>query len=415
MAEFFENMANDNYEIAQTLLDEYENNRDQLYTDLATIMGTALEDCLSPDFVTQMKNIGWGYSLMNTIPNITSPVGDHIILGKDELGQLYIDDNSKLQDFKYLDEMGQEQSASLEDRGAQVMYHGGMEFAAKKRNHTAVFGKGMQYYWDKLKQQYEAFKNAVGSGLSRQAGVSIVQSTDGDALKLTLAYVNGGRKVPIPVSTVHDAIRTTPQGLLHYMNAYNNVAIPVLRNGIRNFADKITTDFSKQKEEFTKEILQNGNPVGIGLAGKYPAVGGYLDAIQEKVNNLEYKNSFIQRSVTKGEKNPTTSYNKWRDDKIKMLKIARDLGWIPENGIVDANKESISIDSIFNTVDRDRMAIKPGNFIKLFNLLLSDLRLEGPSETITGWKEKFKNHVDKSYDSLKRHAKNKGISQMGFR
>ena len=405
-------------EILSEIEDAYKGNREAMAKELARIMESSLRASISNSLTDMNKNFGWGYALLNRVPHLKDVTGDDVLLGTSDLGVVRRFAGEEASDT-YASAEG-EQGYDLRVDAPVSDNFGGIDVERFKPQHQAAFAKGEKAFWNEETGEFDYYTPEFGSGLANQMGVVMVQATDASLLKLMMVAVNKDRKVPLPVRTVHDSIATTPRGYLHYSNAYNNVAIPQAKNSIKSYAKDLSKDYFKQRDEVFEEVLKEGVPVGIGSAGKFPAISSFFDNIQDKFfgkGAMDYRdNVFVKGNTPEAIAKGHAGFKEAQSRALKLLKEARALGYVPPFGQI-GDEPATSLDAMMDGDPKHRqyVAIKPSNFRKLVELIEArELRLIGPSDKVRGWVSDFEHNVDDGYDTLKLKTKGTGIGQMSF-
>ena len=362
--------------------------------DVASALSLGMEFTLNkviePSLVKILKSMGRGFAILDEVPTHTGVAGDPWSYSSVDVG--FIPDPNKPTD----------EQISMTDTGTEYItrtsgvkstsYGVGKDnkivdinTAIRQNNPSA--SKGTQFFWNKRTKEFDTFENPLGSSLARLMGVMPIQSTDGDLLKIMLIYVNGDKKIPLPVATVHDSLITNMDTMHIYRNAYNNIAIPRAVPEIAKFAKRLDNAYEDSKAKVFREV---GNKVvGIGANGDYPSMGAFFDEIYDKINDQGYAERYMKNYG---------GQVKW-EAKVKKDKAVLDeaskLGWV--YGV-------------------SNLAVRGNNFVKLFDLAESKLQLSGPNDKRASWVKGFSANVMNNYNSLRSHSlvKQHGIAQMSY-
>lgn len=301
--------------------------------------------------------------------------------------------------------------------------------------------RGTQYFWSRKKQQYDEFGNALGTMMSRQFAVLMIQALDGDLVKYTTLEANkdrvlgtGPKRNPWPVLFVHDSIIGTAGSSLIYDNVYNNVAIPAAIPKIAEMGKRIQNALHLMMSKEKAKVKERDEPVGIGAQGDYPSLGAVFDEIYERtiekgqpedyqgpVMPNDYKGFYLsvvraadkrkkakQKSLTpdkayhaaKEQESRTfapTPEGAWEKKKTQMqsfLKEAESLGWIYPGDMPEKARELLTI--------------PPENFARLMDLAAEYLGMDD----MKAWTDDHARRVNIAWDVLKRNTREHGIGQM---
>ena len=210
---------------------------------------------------------------------------------------------------------------------------------------------------DKGPRAFNSSPDIFGLQLQRQMAVLPIQSADGDALKLMMQFVNQGRKVPLPVSTTHDALSAPAHSFWLYQAAYNNVAMPQIMEHAKTWLQEMVKSFDAGKER-AFDIVDEQGEAGIGRksVGKnaFPAVADFFQEWHEKINN----DSYI-KDVLGG---PNEAH-KFIAEVNNMLSEAKKAGWAPR--AAPGVKETP--DDIHPQI-ADNLLVSPEQFKRLYQL-----------------------------------------------
>lgn len=282
---------------------------------------------------------------------------------------------------------------------------------------------GTKKYLNRLTMKYDAFDNPLGMSLSRQLGVLLVQSIDGDLVKWATIEVNKDRKIPRPVMWVHDSIISTGGHGLIYNNMYNNIAIPGIIPKLKPMARKVRDAIRANVEREIELTSTRGEPVGIGPEGEYPALGALFDDYAEKINeaNPRYKEIFIKMARTRSagrkvasdinkdfnqraglisNKSPESQWAEYRSRVDAILKEAEKAGWVDPGDFPAGDKKGHRF-----------LAVEPSQFKKLVKLGGTLLQMEGPTNRLDNWAENGERRVTNAEKVLHTHS-GPGIVQM---
>jgi len=154
----------------------------------------------------------------------------------------------------------------------------------------------------------------------------LTQMYDALVLKLTILAANKDKAVPVPIVTVHDAIKVNAKSYIRAWTAYNRVALPGLVNHKTfletqhemavNVLDTLTKDAQK--------VAQKTNGKGKVFIGTSPA---------SKFRSLPYLLDYVYKN--NNEPKPSDSNYRFRMEKYQrttaLLDKAASLGWIPND------------------------------------------------------------------------------------
>jgi len=256
---------------------------------------------------------------------------------------------------------------------------------------------GTVMHLNRATMKYDPFDNPYGMSLSRQLGVLLVQSLDGDLVKWATIETNKDRKIPRPVMWVHDSIISTGGHGLIYANMYNNIAIPAMIPKLKPMAKKIRDAIRGNVEREIELVKTRGEPVGIGAEGDYPALGALFDDYVGKINvaDPKYKDIFIKMEKTRQAsrkpsgninktfdqrtgiiegKSPEEKWIKYRREVDALLKEAEAAGWVDPGEFPQGDTKS-----------KRYLAVTPDNFAKLVKIAGRLLQMEGATNRLDNW------------------------------
>jgi len=384
---FLEDSQEYNAIFAENVLPNY-NSSTEAAQDLANALDTTLRKVIDPSFTRMLKKVGRMFAVINSIPILKGITGDDTVYSSVDLG--FIPD--QFRDVEGTGMTPEGQAYTTVDKGVQTNTYlapeGIVEVQAARRMYNASAAKPNQSFWNKAKNKFDLFENALGSALSRLLGVMPIQSTDADLLKLMMLDLNADRKIPLPVATVHDSLITTMDTMHLYRNTYNNVAIPQAIPEIKKFAKQLENAYIKAKDEVFRRTA-GASDVGIGTKGDFPALGAFFDDLNKKTNHSpEYETYIKNRS-----KDPIKS---WEDLKAK------------NNQLLDKAKKAGWIDGIPN------LTVSGSQFRDLFNMIESYQQLGGAENMFKIFANEFEGKVDQGFKALRTNNNviKYGIAQM---
>lgn len=372
MTDFLDEMSESNNQAYNDLLSQYNEAKktdEDMLKDLTRIMGNSLKVTVSPGFTNTNKKLGLGFSWLDYTPTIRGAANDDYEFGQRFLGvQNLGEDLNKLEQLLYSDDEGNQQLGMAVERQPSAFAFGESGNVIRElgfsKSTRAI--KPVTYFYDRKKQQYQEYKQFVGQGFSNQLGVMPIQCMDGDLLKLMILHANIGRETPLYVDTVHDAIRTTAGSRIHYINAYNNIAIPQITKWMETYRQQMVESYFDARKQTIENVKNKNIPVMIGLNGKHAAVGAFIDAQYDKFygpNADDYKERMVAEY---GEK----AYLRSKERNEVFIRDAKKLGWIPKTNIITSEKtKHVITDPETINRFRDNMAVTPNNFEKLIELL----------------------------------------------
>jgi hypothetical protein len=227
-----------------------------------------------------------------------------------------------------------------------------MDPSASKKNET---------YFNRGTNTFHTSDNYFGTALERQNAVLPIQHADAAAVILTMLNLNSKRikngDAPRPVLFNHDAINAPGSSALFYNNTYNNVAIPQMMRDIPKFGMELWNSIQQSRSKVLAEVHDNGQPVGIGSSGEYPALGAYFDEIYHRIQ--DGGSNYFRYFKRKGwdiENNPQAKgvdpelrnkirmdWDKYKAEREGILKQARQNGWTDDHVIDESNRQYLAV------------------------------------------------------------------------
>jgi len=272
---------------------------------------------------------------------------------------------------------------------------GNVEVPSENVAYNPSQAKPTQLFYNREKQRYDAFNNALGTSQARMMVVMPIQSMDGDTVKWTTLFVNKDKKLPEPVLWVHDSIISTPGSSLLYRNAYNNVAIPNAIPQIAKMGKKFEGIVREARRREVERLKAAGRAVGIGTDGQYPALGAYFDELLDKATSESYKKIYLERKHNSPEK-----YDAMVKHTEKLLKEAEDNGWV-RPGQMPADQQR-------------SLAVTPKQFENLVDIVGDHLEISGPEDKLSSWANDFAGRVNRTAQILLSASRRGGINQMSY-
>lgn len=368
-----------------------------LITDIVSkSLETTLRKVVQSHYTQVLKGFGRVTSMMNTSVIIPGPTGDHWILTPTGITPVVGTGDSVVWNHKLAN--GKSVPIKTPNYVTRTFQSDGedMNIMEMNRGLSPTASKERQYFFNRSKQAYDIFDNALGTSQQRYMVVMPIQSLDGDLVKMTTLNVNKGRtnKAPVPVLWVHDSIISSAGGSLIYRNAYNNISIPSSIDYISKFP-KLLDEYLDKSYKKVMEKVSKQDYVGIGEMGEYPALGAYFDELYDRtIPGGGYETYY------------TTSYgaSKWKKklaDMIDVLEEARKFGWMPQDAFNDRN--------MFK-----QLAVKSSDFKRLIDLARNEYNLGDNKNQLKDWAIKAPREVKETFEQLVRSAGVNGIGQMTY-
>lgn len=261
--------------------------------------------------------------------------------------------------------------------------------------------KPTQFFYNSRTQKYDEFNNPLGTGQMRRGLVMIVQSLDGDLVKIATLELNKDRKVPLPVMWVHDSIISTPFGSMAYRNAYNNIAIPKAVPYIKSVGKKLHAAWKEGQQKAIAKA-RSMEAVGIGEEGDFPSLGALFDEKWQGVQpNSSYRDKFDNDAKWEAYQKRTNA----------ILEEAHKHGWRSPGEL----KNQVGAEgTIAGERRREHLAVTPAQFEKLLGLAGEILGTQGPKSGIAGWADGFGHKANETFKELLKtsSARSYGIMQM---
>ena len=367
--------------------------------------GTAVEAVLRTIIdsasTNMLKNIGRHSALTNTVLKIPGPTGDTLFFTPVGIVPQYLGDSDtevwKAPDGTLRKTRSLKTTTMAQKDGPNV------EFPEEVKELDPSATRGRQYFWNTKKKMYDSYDNPLGSQQQRLGPVMLIQSLDGDLVKMTTLFANRGRSVPTPAMWVHDSIISSPSGALLYRNMYNNVSIPAAVPYMKDAANRMTQAWEEGKQEAFRKT-EPMEAVGIGAEGEYPSLGAYFDEQWDRVrDDSPYKEVFLKRAHNDGAK--WGEYQKRINGKLAE---ARGAGWRgpgdigPSTGFAGTSSENDR---------RAQLAVTPKQFRTLVDIASDMLSLSGPKGKLSAWQRNFPGKVE---DNFKQLQSNDAIKKYGF-
>lgn len=374
-------------------------------SDAAVKLNNALEGALlrvvDSSFVKQLGSIGTMFAIMDTVPHHKGIGGDTIQYSSVTVGYIY---NSFKDEIGHVSDPEGNYAYKIKGKETSEFLAGNKmyELTSGRSQLTPTAGKGIMQYYDKRSNIWQTFQNPLGSKLRRLMAVMPVQSTDADLLKIMLAMVNEGQKIPLPVATVHDSL-ITPMDTMHiYRNAYNNIAIPMAIPEIKQFAKRLEKAYKNAKEDLLEKI-KGETYIGIGAEGDYPAMGSFLDNIKDSIESTTFEEMIKRKQLARinalspeakrKAKSPETAWNDYKSRANKLLQDALKQGWK------------------YNT---RYLAVNENQFKELLSLIEYYNRMDGAEDKFSQFVKDFERKVENTWKDLRNNSfiRKFGIAQM---
>ena len=271
--------------------------------------------------------------------------------------------------------------------------------------------KGTAWYLNADKTAWVKHTNPAGSKQKRQAGVNWVHGLDAAGIELMYLAVNavamtqgvklkgveGEQKLAaMPAYTVHDAVCTTPAGMLHYHNAYNNIAIPQIINWMRDsFAPQIAGKLLETRNNF-KDTLEKKGGTTIGMLGDNANISSELDTLWLKFwpegssNAKDYQEYFISSRTSRPEdmknrdtQNAHSRYKSYKEQAQATIETAIKHGYKTPGSHLSTPLSHFPSDTTFKiesllvdgseSSNRDAYHVGKEDALALFDLVAKDI------------------------------------------
>jgi len=379
-----------------------------------------------------MKIIGRAFALLNSPMFVKGPTGDTYSVSP--VGMAMINKSSRGKAIQTVRVGDQEVYLKTPDWTSHTMVNPKTgeeaEIASQALQYLPIFSQGVKKYYNPATQKFDEFNNPMGISLSRQAVVLLIQALDGDLVKWSTIEANKGLKIPRPVMWVHDSIISTPGQSLIYTNIYNNVAIPGAVKEIAKLGGRIKEALDNTRKKTIANVLERGEPVGIGSSGEFASIGAIFDEFANKIdpNSPSYKARkiasweamFAKEDASKSPKknSPRSIFDqavanqsrktaaqraeerwaKFVHEKQQILDEARKIGWVPQGGLSEKTRPYI--------------AVAAKDFSKALQLAEELNGSAGPSSGLNSFFANFAKNVNEGGKTLMNANKPGRIAQM---
>ena len=407
----------------QVLLNKYDGDIDGLRRDVTNIVKIGLENTIEGRLPRAMKKIGRMFGVLNVPFTITGSNGDTWVMAPVEMRDVVKQRKANDVDFG-IDEIEYEEAQlRLLDPASGMLETARTQRVGEQRLSPTHIKKA--HYWDKLSNSWQEAQNYAGSSQSRQAAVLPIQNSDAALIANMLAHVNldrmtegtvlkGVGKVtqpPIPLYTVHDAIYTSYRGLLHYHNAYNNVAVPQLMQWYaQRYVKELFGSLDDARAKVFKDLDNGRGYAGIGAEGEYDGIGGTIDGEWFKYYGPQAK-GYKEHAVSTWD-GGNQAYQSAKSKFDKVLAALVKLGYQPP-GTHSPTKDYEGPTSA-SEKKRARMTVSAENAKAIIKIVEGDLLQLGPDSLGSQeakLKEELQANVDRVVNTLR---KNKSIRTSGY-
>lgn len=391
----------------------YPGGRAQLRKDWASVMKVGLDNTLSTQLTKFMSGLG-SYTAMAGVALVWDlPTGAPLLIASTGL--------RPQRSNKVLDLFEGSNSTEADKVMTHLFSKDGpvtLETSLYEEAIDPTAAKDTQWFLNTEQTAWLKFTNPAGSKQARQAGVSWVHALDAALVELTYMALNtkamtsgvslkgiaGDQKLPpIPAYTVHDAIVTTPAGLLHYHNAYNNVAIPQLINWMRDsFTKQVDNKLPETRNNFKATVNAKGSTT-IGMFGDNANISSQLDNLWFKFYPEgspaanDYKQYYIENNNKNNPAEAQKKYEKYKADSTATLQQAVKLGYrtpgsgkaekfssFPTDTTFTEQSKTALLTDVAERAHRDSYTIPAKDAIALFDLVAKDILRLNVFDTTVG-------------------------------
>jgi hypothetical protein len=375
---------------------------------LTKALESTLRKVVQSNYANILKSFGRYTAILNTSVIVPGPTGDHWILTPAGVTPVVSKGDPGVV-WEHTLEDGSRVAIRAPNYETESISSGDQDFnlVQTQRGLKPTATKGQQVFFDRYKQKYDYFDNAIGTAQQRFMVVMPVQSLDGDLVKMTTLFVNKGRekKAPYPAAWVHDSIISNAGSSLIYRNAYNNIAIPSSVDYISKFP-KMLDDYLKRAEDAVMRKASMNDYVGIGEMGEFPALGAYFDEIFDKLKPGGSYEQYYLSGYTDAQ---------WQKRKANMQEVldeAKKYGWKPSALFTNTIGKDGSIRQAAEL--HKQLVVKVSQFKQLANLAKRELKLDGVNNDLSRWASEAPRSVKETFEHLLRSAGPNRIAQMTY-
>ena len=389
-----------------TIAQAYKGGRKQLRKDWASVMKAGLDTTLSTEMTKFMSGLGSYTAMAGVALSFDMPTGAPLLIASTGIRPARKDKSLDLLEGPVNAE-GDKVVTSLYDAEGRFNLETGI--FEEVLDPTAT--KGTAWYLNPDRTAWVKHTNPAGTKQARQAGVNWVHGLDASAIELMYLAVNATamtegvklkgveglqRLSAVPAYSVHDAVFTTPAGMLHYHNAYNNVVIPQLINWMRDsFVPQIEGKLLETRNNFKKKLEEKGSTT-IGMLGDNANISSQLDTLWLKfwpegsTNAKEYEEYYIGQRTNEpdNKQNPQTKkayadLQSYKERSKATLETAIKSGYKTPGSHLTRPLSSFPADTTFKVeslltdaserANRDAYTVDKDKALALFDLVAKDL------------------------------------------
>ena len=314
--------------IDTSTVDNYE--RRQLINDFNQLIAKTLATSINIEQQKATQALGLVWSMMGSTPSYKGPLGTNIFLGSTEF-------------------QGTGRSVPIPTPQGIVQ----RELMVSKPTGSARSKRKLAL--DKDTNMWERQDpSRFGQEVSNQLPVVSIQQIDGAIMARTITEVNAGRKEPLFMLPVHDAIITDATSVDEYHARINKNFVKI--NTEYNVAKNIFMGFQTGEKKFLRSI-DNDQTYLVSEESKYRAMHTYLlaELKREEEKNLKRTQPISGKYVMRKKSN-----------RKAMLDKAEQLGWKPEG----ANLSGAKLKELFLTIkSRENVEKLYTNWMRISNQL----------------------------------------------
>jgi hypothetical protein len=313
--------------VAASDINEY--SRVDIIQDFNNLIARNLNESLDIAHQKMLQELGMFWSMMGKTPNYKGPLGTNIFLGSSQFegtGQLVpvpTKEGLVMREVKVKRSTGSARSKRKKQRDAQS---GEWKIAAPSR---------------------------FGQEVANQLPVISIQQIDAAIMAKTINDVNQGRREPLFMLPVHDAIITDASSVQEYHARINKNFVNI--NKEYNLAKSIKKGYVDARATFARSIDQSESYT-LSDESPHRALHSYLNAIVNQIKDAEV-GDFARKPLT-GRRPPR------KGSREKLIAEAKTLGW-REEGATLTGRELLELfrltenhANIVNRLDRFVTTVK---------------------------------------------------------
>jgi len=290
-------------------IENYE--RKTLIEDFNSLIKATLTDSIPTTHQKTLQDMGMLWSMMGKTPTYKGPLGTNIFLGSTEWTDT--------------------------GRTVPIPTPEGVVFKTIRRaTPTGSARSKSKKILNKETGFWETQKpSRYGQEVANQLPVISVQQIDAAIMAKTINDINNGRKEPLFMLPVHDAIITDASSVDQYHQRINKNFVEV--NKQYSLANNILNGYNEAKSVFQNTV----NPNGVYLVSEKGAYRSMHTYLLQKLSELQEKESKIVAPIT-GRRGPR------RGKKQELLDAVKSYGWAEEGANVTGKQLLLIFKAIEN-------------------------------------------------------------------